>query len=83
MIKKRQIRKTIKRIKINDKCPYCLTRTVPDYKEVETIKKYLTERGKIISSEFTGLCAKHQRKLTKEIKKARYLALLPFINLIR
>jgi small subunit ribosomal protein S18 len=80
---RKKLSRIIKRQKINDKCPYCGTKTNPDFKDSEPLRKYLTERGKIIGSEFSGLCASHQRKLTKEIKKARYLALLPFINQIR
>jgi small subunit ribosomal protein S18 len=49
-----------------------------DYKDINTLKKHMTERGKIISRRTTGLCAKHQRKITHLIKRARHLALLPF-----
>ena len=49
-----------------------------DYKDINTLKKHITERGKIISRRTTGLCAKHQRKITHLIKRARHLALLPF-----
>ncbi len=48
-----------------------------DYKD-ETLKNFLSERGKILKSEITGVCAKHQRKLARAIKRARNLALLPF-----
>jgi small subunit ribosomal protein S18 len=49
-----------------------------DYKEVYKLKKFITTRGRIIESVRTGLSRKYQRKLKKEIKKARYMALLPF-----
>jgi len=49
-----------------------------DYKRVDVLKKYLSDRGKIRSSRKTGTCAKHQRRLTVAIKRARYLALLPY-----
>jgi small subunit ribosomal protein S18 len=52
-----------------------------DYKDVKTLKQYVTERGKIIAARMTGNCAKHQRELTKAIKRARNIALLPFIEL--
>lgn len=52
---------------------------VPDYKDTETLRKYVSERGKILGSMVTGICQKHQRLLTKNIKHARYMALLPFI----
>jgi len=50
-----------------------------DYKEVEVLKRYINEEGKILPRRITGLSAKHQRQLTKAIKRARHLALLPFV----
>lgn len=61
-------------------CPFCEDKKNPDYKDLEELKKYITERGKIVSRERTGVCAKHQRQLTTAIKRARYLAMLPFIK---
>jgi len=60
-------------------CAFCLekTRTI-DYKDVSTLRRFLTERGKIKSRRKTGTCAKHQRRLAVAIKRARHLALLPF-----
>ena len=49
-----------------------------DYKDVEKLKKYVTERGKILPRRVTGTCAKHQRKIVLAIKRARAIALLPF-----
>jgi small subunit ribosomal protein S18 len=51
-----------------------------DYKDVELLRKFITERGKILPRRITGLTAKQQRDMTKAIKQARLLALLPFIN---
>lgn len=51
-----------------------------DYKDVDLLRKYITERGKILPRRITGLTANQQRDLTKAIKRARILALLPFIN---
>ena len=51
-----------------------------DYKEPKTLRIFLTERAKIIPRRISGNCAKHQRKLTTEIKRARHLALLPFTS---
>ncbi len=51
-----------------------------DYKDVNRLRKYLTTRGKILSRRATGTCAYHQRKLTKAIKRARQMALLPFVE---
>lgn len=51
-----------------------------DYKDVDLLRKYITERGKILPRRITGLTSKQQRDLTQAIKRARILALLPFIN---
>ncbi len=51
-----------------------------NYKDVDLLRKYITERGKILPRRITGLTAKQQRDLTTAIKQARILALLPFIN---
>lgn len=80
---KRKPIRTVRKIKINEKCPFCQGKSEPDYKEVEVLKKYVTERGRIMGKDYSGVCSSHQRRLTTEIKKARYLALLPFTNQIR
>ena len=49
-----------------------------DYKDVELLKKFISERGKILPRRVTGTCAKHQRALTVAIKRARIMGLLPF-----
>tara|TARA_B100001029_G_C15022009_1_gene431183 strand:- start:1132 stop:1353 length:222 start_codon:yes stop_codon:yes gene_type:complete len=51
-----------------------------DYKDVELIKKFITDRGKILPRRLTGLTAKQQRDLTIAVKRARIIALLPFVN---
>ena len=51
-----------------------------DYKDVSLLKHYLSERGKILSRAKTGVCATHQRQVTKNIKRARVMALLPFVS---
>ena len=51
-----------------------------DYKDVDLLRKFITERGKILPRRITGLTAKQQRRLTGAVKRARVLALLPFIN---
>jgi small subunit ribosomal protein S18 len=51
-----------------------------DYKEVDLLRKFITERGKILPRRITGLTAKQQRDLTTAVKRARMIALLPFIN---
>ncbi len=51
-----------------------------DFKDVELLKKFVTDRGKILPRRVTGTCAKHQRKLAIAIKRARHMALLPFVK---
>ena len=59
-------------------CQMCAGKSV-DYKDVDTIKRYISnERGKILPRRITGACAKHQRHIANEIKKARFMALTPF-----
>ena len=58
-------------------CMLCTGKTV-DYKDPETLKRYTNEKGKIVSRRITGTCAKHQRVVAKEIKRARAIALLPY-----
>lgn len=76
MIKGRRSRRP-KIVKRN--CNFCKENTNPSYREVEMLRRFITERGKVIPQTRTGLCRKHQRKLTFAIKHARHLALLPFI----
>ncbi|WP_204105394.1 MULTISPECIES: 30S ribosomal protein S18 [Spirulina sp. CCY15215] len=52
-----------------------------DYKDIELLRKFITERGKILPRRITNLTAKQQRDLTLAIKRARYMALLPYINI--
>lgn len=60
-------------------CRFCADKELAiDYKDVKTLKSFLTERGKIIPRRIYGNCAKHQRQLTEAIKRARQIALLPY-----
>jgi small subunit ribosomal protein S18 len=60
-------------------CQFCADKTEAiDYKEVEKLRKYVTERGKILPKRITGNCAVHQRAVTSAIKRARVVALLPY-----
>lgn len=62
-------------------CHFCVDKIERvDYKEVDKLKKYITERGKIVPRRVTGTCAKHQRQVTMAIKRARIIALLPFTS---
>ncbi|MCX5666479.1 MAG: 30S ribosomal protein S18 [Candidatus Omnitrophica bacterium] len=61
-------------------CRFCMDKIEAiDYLDYQKFQKLLTERGKIMPSRITGTCAKHQRQLAVAIKKARVLALLPFV----
>ena len=70
--------RSIRRLSRSKKCPICAQSQVVDYKDVALLKKYTSERGKILGRAISGVCAKHQRALTRSIKRARYMALLPF-----
>ncbi len=60
-------------------CAFCMDKaTAIDYKDINKLRKYVTERGKILPRRISGNCAKHQRMLTVSIKRARNIALLPF-----
>ena len=60
-------------------CSFCVDKVTDiDYKEVSKIRKYVSERGKILPRRISGNCAKHQRQLTMAIKRARVVALLPY-----
>jgi len=61
-------------------CKFCAdSKLVIDYKEVKILKNYVTERGKIVPRRISGNCAKHQRQLAHAIKRARNIALLPYV----
>jgi len=61
-------------------CSFCAEKIeYVDYKDVGRLRRYLSERGKILPRRVTGNCARHQRQLTRAIKRARILALLPFV----
>ena len=60
-------------------CFFCQSGKMLDYKETETLSRFVSDRGKIISRTKSGVCAKHQRRLAREVKRARYLGLIPFV----
>jgi len=60
-------------------CYFCHGKVEPSYREIEILEKFTTDRGKIIARSRSGLCQKHQRRLERAIKRARHLALLPFV----
>ena len=73
MVRNRRIKRKV--------CSFCADKSTGiDYKDVPKLKKYLSERSKILPRRITGTCAKHQRELTLAIKKARHIALIPFTS---
>lgn len=60
-------------------CGFCVDKVENiDYKDIARLRRYMSERGKILPRRVTGICARHQRELTVAIKRARHLALLPY-----
>ena len=80
---KRELKKRDKFLPARKKvCRFCGDKTKSiDYKDVKRLEGLLRERGKIASSRTSGNCAKHQRRLAEAIKKARFLALLPYTRI--
>lgn len=62
-------------------CRFCADKiSFIDYKDLKGLRSYMTERGKILTRKMTGTCASHQRELTTAVKRARYIALLPYME---
>ena len=62
-------------------CSFCVDKVDPiDYKDVAKLRRYVTERAKILPRRISGCCAKHQRQLTVAIKRARQIALMPYTS---
>lgn len=79
MEEKTTAKKIIKRAPKKKVCAFCQAKVDSiDYKDTATLKKYVTEKGKILPRRMTGTCAKHQRVLASAIKRARIVDLLPF-----
>ncbi len=79
MAKKSQPRKRMQKVNTPKKCYFDEAKKEPTFSDVAELQRFITERGKIIPRSRSGLCAKHQKTLTTEVKHARYLALLPFV----
>ncbi len=67
-----------RKLAVNQKCFFCENKKSPNYLEVEELKKFITERGKVLNRAYSGVCSKHQKRLATAIKRARHLGLLPF-----
>ncbi len=78
-MEERPARKPMKRSSRRKVCVFCQEKVqYIDYKDVNRLKKFITEGGKILPRRMSGVCAMHQRELSSAIKKARIVALLPF-----
>ena len=60
-------------------CVFCGKDNTIDYKDAAKLRKYISERGKILPRRITGNCAKHQREITVAVKRARHVAILPYV----
>ncbi len=69
-----------KKIVVPKTCYFCTEKKTPWYSDTASLQKFVTDRGKIIVRTRSGLCAKHQRRVTTAIKNARHLALMAFVN---
>jgi len=61
-------------------CAFCGADSEVSYKDVNKLRKYISERGKILPRRITGNCAKHQRAVTLAVKRARHMAILPYVQ---
>ena len=76
MIKRDRSRRPRKKV-----CSFCVDKVEQiDYKDVAKLRRYITERGKILPRRISGNCAKHQRQLSTAIKRARTIALMPYVS---
>lgn len=72
-------KKPLKRMQRRKVCTFCVEKVAfIDYKDINKLKKFITEKGKILPRRMTGVCSEHQRHLSEAVKKARIMALLPF-----
>ena len=75
----REVREKGRRFVFKPKvCPFCADKSGIDYKDIFKLRRYVSDRARIEPRRRTGVCAKHQRRLALAIKRARYLALLPY-----
>jgi len=69
----RPLRKRRKKV-----CIFCADKFMPDYKKIDLMKRFVSDRGKILTMRSSGCCASHQRAIAKEIKRARQIGFLPY-----
>ena len=81
MEEKTAVKKSFKKMPRRKVCAFCQEKIDEiDYKDVNKLKKFITEKGKIIPRRASGTCAEHQRDIALAIKRARYMALLPYVG---
>lgn len=81
MSEKKIVKKPIRRPSRKKVCAFCADKVEKiDYKDVAKLRKFITEKGKILPRRMSGVCAAHQRELATAIKRARQMALLPFVG---
>ena len=78
---RRKRRDSFKKRMGKKKCRFCVEKLDIDYKDANLLRGFVSDRGKILSGRITGVCARHQRRVTQAIKRARILAFLPFSNM--
>ena len=72
-------RRILKEEPVARNCSFCKNGTTPDYKDIGTLEKFVSDRAKILGKDRTGICSKHQRRMSVAIQRARHLALLPYV----
>lgn len=77
---KKVTKRRIKKINVPKECYFCKEEKTPSFTDNETLRRFLTDRGKIMGRVRSGICAQHQKALTIAVKHARHLALLPFTS---
>lgn len=76
----REVKKTMRSQSRRKVCNFCVEKSeYIDYKDISKLRKYLADSGKILPRRMTGLCARHQRELAVAIKRARQMALIPYV----
>jgi small subunit ribosomal protein S18 len=73
-----QLKRGVKVVKKD--CVFCKNELDIDYKNIELLSRYVSSRGRILSRRISGNCAKHQRKITQEVKRARFMNLIPYVG---
>ncbi len=76
--KKRTNKRKRNEIPVTLECYFCKLKQDPDFKEILKLRRFINDRGKMIGKSRSGTCSNHQRMLSREIKKARFLSLIPY-----